>query len=391
MLPLRALSVGVAAAVMITCASAGVAETGADHPKIYIPSISTGELIVVDQTSQKELKRISTAIGAIDLHLTPDGQFGYVVHTWNRAIGVVRLKCPASRDWTAAEKLRKRCEPDTVLEPILVKGRSSFIHTIGRANPRWVYSLSLGEPGELGALERIDTRSGVVTFLRDFSGNGTVTPDGKILWLTSPAGLEAVSGETGQALGRSIAYSEKDRGSIVHDLEMTLDGRFVVTLHSWPSGIAEPGAPARNADQATFGLYDTKTLQHVGDFPLAAGAHAISMDINVRQAWSANTQKDVSVLLLRDRKVVNIPTPYNSVGVALTSDGKGAWVTMIDGNIWDVVKMSDPVIRNGNMRSYVQLYSTSSFEPIGPLVDLGNTTVGVPKAYPPIVASRRQR
>jgi YVTN family beta-propeller protein len=63
-----------------------------DGKRVLISDLSTGNLLVIDAASKKEIKRIKVGSGIAGILVAPDGSKAYIGATPDNYVGVVDLK-----------------------------------------------------------------------------------------------------------------------------------------------------------------------------------------------------------------------------------------------------------------------------------------------------------
>jgi hypothetical protein len=347
---------------------------------------------VRDSRTLAPVAMIKTDGQSIDSRLTPDGAKLYTLNVGSPKMTVIRAKCPASKvEWSDAERAADKCVPNTAIGSVTIPDAGGFYFSIARdGSVIYVSSMSPNPDApksdnpfasSVSFIYAIDTRTDrilrkIPTPAGKMSIAGEISPDGKTLWIATADGYaQGLNPQTGAAVTPATFV-----GLVPATAKISADGRYLFAANM-PPGPGMPGPQPPKSDKppmATVGVLDLKTNKLVKTINMTPDSQISGIEIVSRknQVWLANANNTVIVVDTRTLKIVKtITVPYTTAeAVDVSADGERALVVSFNG------KLIDPATRQPGSKSptYIQLYSTTTFEPIGTAVFVGNNSGGIP-------------
>jgi DNA-binding beta-propeller fold protein YncE len=334
---------------------------------------------------------IATDGQSIDSRLTPDGTKLYVLNVGSPKMTVIRAKCPANKvDWSDAERATGKCVPNSKLEPVTIPNAGGFYFSIRRDSKIIYVSSSSPDPAapkggnpftsSLSFIYAIDIRTDrilrkIPTPKGRMSIAGEISPDGKTLWIATADGFaQGLNPETGAPTTPAIFV-----GLVPATAKISPDGRWLFAANM-PPGPGMPGPQPAKSDKppvATVGVVDLTTLKLVKSVTMTPNSMISGIEVvgKKHQVWLANANNTVVVVDMRTHEIVKtITVPYTTAeAVDVSPDGERALVVSFNGKLMD--PSGQPQAKSP---TYIQLYSTTTFEPIGAAVFVGNNSGGIP-------------
>ena len=350
----------------------------ADSPA-YVPLQGDHKILVMDSHTLEPLAVIPTDGQSIDTRLLPNGTKLYAVNVESTEMTVVRTKCPSDdSQWTDGEREQGFCVPNSKLKSVTIEGSGGFYFSV-RDDSKYIYvsSITTSADGEVTAyINVVDTLTDTIVNRlvpppENMSIANEISPDGKTIWTASANGyVQGLNPETGEPTTPAIFV-----GLVPATKKFSPDGKrlFVANM---PPGTMEGGDTSKLV--ATVAVVDIETNTLIKSIELTPGSSISGIEVVAKknQVWTANSNSTFTVIDMTSLEVLKTITVPFTTGEALdvSPDGERALFVSFNGPLINPER-GQP---DDTSPTYVQLYSTTTFEPISDAVFVGNNSGGIP-------------